>query len=171
MAKAGALCSLFLVLALGCAGAQAPPQAAHTVLISDTLVASLDAVADTATAEHFRCLLGAQRHDTLGIVRAVEPTILHADYNTVSAGPCPRFTVGTWHTHLPYNIPMTDPHNRQTRVDPWSVCELSPADRHSAEAEPWTFSMISVAKGVHCAWQRTVVGDTVYFQRLPWALP
>lgn len=152
---------------------QAPPEAAHTVLISEPLVAMLDTLADTATIEHYRCLLGAQRHDTLGIVRAFEPLILHADYNTVTAAGCPRFTVGTWHNHLPYNIPMTDPHNRQTRVDPASVCELSPADRLSATAEPWTFSMISVAAGVHCAWQRNVEADgtTVRFVRLPWALP
>lgn len=150
---------------------QVPPGPAHTTLITDSLVASLDAVADTATIEHYRCLLGGQRGDTLVIVRAFAPPILHADYNTVTAAGCPRFTVGTWHTHLPYNIPMNDPHNRASRVDPWSVCDLSPADRASAKTEPWTFSMISVAKGVHCAWQRTVDADGIRFVRLPWALP
>lgn len=171
MAQVSTLCSLLLVLALGCAPAQAPPPAAHTVLITDSLVAALDAVADTATIEHYRCLLGGQVGDSLVIVRAYEPVILHADYNTVTAAGCPRFTVGTWHTHLPYNVPMNDPHNRATRVDPASVCELSLADRHAGAVEPWTFSMISVAKGVNCAWQLVTDAAGVRFQRLPWAIP
>lgn len=146
-----------------------PP--AHTTLILDRLLARLDSLADTSSIEHFRCLLGKYRHDTVFIVTVWEPPILHADYNTVTAGACPSQTVGTWHNHLPYNIPMNDPHNRQTKVEPWSVCELSPPDRLSNLQEPWALSMISVANGVHCAWQRVGQGDSIYFQRLPWAVP
>lgn len=169
MAKAGTLLSTLLTFVLGCAGAQVPP-VAHTTLISDSLVASLDAIADTATIEHFRCLGGVARRDSLFIVAAWEPVIVFADYNGVKAGACPPHTVGTWHTHLPYNIPMNDPHNRATPVEPWSVCDLSPVDKASAATEAWTFSMISVANGVHCAWQRVTEGDSLRFVRLPWAL-
>src|SRR5207237_10852913 len=122
--------------------------------------------ADTANVEHFRCLLGQQVGDTLAIARAVEPFIVFADYNGVKAGPCPAFTVGTWHTHLAYNIPMSDPHNRLPPVEPWSVCDLSPLDRETTlEPKAPGFAMISVANGVHCAWQR----DGTRVERVPWS--
>src|SRR2546429_8311533 len=72
-----------------------PPAAAHTIFLAEGLVEHLDSIADTATLEHFRCLLGQQVGDSLAIGRAVEPLIVFADYNGVKAGPCPAFTVGT----------------------------------------------------------------------------
>src|SRR5204863_2816466 len=74
--------------------ARACPQlpVAHSVLIPDALVMKLDSIADTASIEHYRCLLGQQIGDSLIVVRAWEPKILHADYNTVTAAGCPKHT-------------------------------------------------------------------------------
>jgi len=150
-----------------CRAQDKPIESPHTTLMLDELLLELDALADTATLEHFRCLLGQRIGDSLLVVGAWEPEIYHADYNGVRYGPCPPTTVGTWHNHLPYNIPMNNPHDRSNRVEPWSVCDLSPLDRRSAtrEPSPILLSVIGVAKGVHCAWMRTREGELV---RLPW---
>ena len=150
---------------LGACAQNAPP---HQAFMDMSLLKSLDSVADTATVEHFRCLLGKRFGDTLAVVDAWEPPVSHADYNTVTAScPLSPYVVGTWHNHLPFNIPMNDPHNRATPVEPWSVCEVSPADRLSArsEEESMVLTIISVANDVHCAWIRQTDSTLL---RLPW---
>ena len=144
-------------------------QAAPTrIFVSDRIVAHLDSIADTATIEHLRCLIGGRQGDSLFVIQLYSPRIAHADYNTVTPRtPCPaHITVGSWHNHIPFNVPLNDPHNRTTPVEPWSVCEMSPPDRMVRGDPPeYRVYMISVAWGVHCAWVRALP-DTLW--RLPW---
>lgn len=144
-------------------------QVAHNVIVLDSLLTYLDSIADTATIEHYRCLLGWSQPDTLKIFGAWEPPIAHADYNGVQPLiSCPDGTVGEWHNHIPYTVPMTDPHNRSQRVEPWSVCELSPQDRRTAMRVNAAYQLLSVQNGVHCAWARI---DDSSLARIPWRRP
>jgi hypothetical protein len=153
----------------GACTSQVRPQAPHQVVTFDSLIAQLDSIADTASIEHYRCLLGWRRADSLLVAAMWAPPIVYADYNAVTpAVQCPDGSVGIWHNHLPYTVPMNDPHNRSTKVEPWSVCELSPIDRRSAMLDGPVLQIISVANGVHCAWLRA--SDST-LTRLPWAAP
>lgn len=107
----------------------------------------LGAIADTATVEHFRCLLGAWQGDTLFIVAAHEPEVRFANAFGVGTGPCPPLiTWGEYHNHLPLNLTI----NGEIRpaLPPEAMCDLSPLDRRSEIP----FQVIYVNKDVSCAW-------------------
>jgi len=143
---------------------QAPIQA---ISWYQPMLEALGAIADTAHIEHYRCLLGVQRADTLYVMAAWEPKIKVATALFIApAEPCPPLiTVGEWHNHRPRTITAMGEDLGQT----WPLavyCELSREDRRSEQhplAPP--LQLISVTRNVSCAW---ALHEGRYARMLQW---
>src|ERR1700694_2499803 len=108
------------------------------------------AIADTAHVEHFRCLLGGWRGDTLDVLMAYEPTIVAARATILSPGPCPPLlTIGTWHNHIPRTTTQMGENLGQTKALA-EYCKLSLEDRTADAA--LLRKLISVTHDASCAW-------------------
>jgi hypothetical protein len=128
------------------------------------VLAELGQIADTAHIEHYRCLLGGWRNDTLYVVAAVEPQIIAATALFISTGPCPPLlTVAEWHSHVPRRFTLMG-EDRGSDIPPEAYCELSPTDRR---VHPWSplLQLLSVTETVSCAW---VLDRGQYTRILPW---
>mgnify|MGYP001564360876 CR=1 FL=1 len=118
------------------------------------MLQELGGIADTATVEHVRCLLGARRADTLYVVVAWAPRMAFS--SPVVAKPTeecpPLLTVGEWHNHLPHEYAITG-EQLPTHRTAAEFCELSPIDRRRERVpNPVLFQVISVTKDISCAW-------------------
>lgn len=153
-----------LILLLLCA----PALNSQTVSFHRPMLDELAAIADTATIEHARCLVGGWQGDTLYIVAAIEPVILDATPVHVATGPCPPIiTWGEWHTHIPQPFTMAG-EPRLGFLPPMAYCELSPLDRRAAlRPDAPAFQVIHVNKDTSCAWL-LVQGE---YERIPYWPP
>jgi hypothetical protein len=125
------------------------------LVIDSVMIAELGRVADTAHVEHFRCLLGLDRGDTLIVDLAWEPVILYADYDNVHPGRCPVATVGTWHVHLGWHQPIwAHDSTHRIPIDLRTACFLSAPDTAALLLGP-RLSIVQVNDSVICAWVKT----------------
>lgn len=140
-----ALLGVALVLAL------APAARAQTVWHAPMLD-ELDALADTATVEHFRCLLGGIGDDgEFYVVLAYAPKVVFALPYRVRTELCPPVvTVAVWHNHLPFDF-AEDGENLGARRPMWEYCYLS---EEYDQKQPYGFQVVHVRSGVSCAFVR-----------------
>lgn len=125
-----------------------PGESARVVLWSMPMLEAFGQIADTATIEHLRCLLGTVRGDTVYVVAAWEPVIAFASKVLMAVGPCPDFiTLGTWHNHLPRTYTLQGEDRGQT-LPLAAYCQLSLPDRRVRVL----IQVISVTAAVSCAW-------------------
>lgn len=129
------------------------------------MLAELGQIADTATIEHVRCLLGAVRGDTMYVIAAWEPPIIHATALIASFGPCPPLlTLGGWHNHIPRDVTVMG-EDRGARP-PAEYCELSQVDRRAAlRPDAPLFQVIHVNRDITCAW---VLYEGLYERMTAW---
>ena len=131
----------------------------------------LGEIADTATIEHARCILGKISGDSLYLYDFIEPKILYADKIRVVAEGCPRFTAASWHNHLPFAPRMIDDSTVALEsVPPASVCEPSPIDRRMLlDDEQPPIMFISVNKSTRCVFIRRSRDDgSEYIEHIAW---
>lgn len=133
---------------------QAPHETHLTV--DSGMMAQLGRIADTATIEHIRCLLGVDRGDTILVDVAWEPKVTYANYTMVTFEHCPLATVGTWHNHIAMRFPILNGDTaRYVRVPPHQMCYLSRPDSTAALAmKHERLSIVQVVDSVACAWIR-----------------
>ncbi len=111
------------------------------VIVDSAMMAELGRVADTATVEHARCLLGTRSGDTVVVVEAWTPAYRDQTPTRVRYKACPLSTVAFWHVHLPMHSP------------PWSACALSETDRrHNRAHLGKRLEFVQVTGDVWCAW-------------------
>lgn len=129
---------LFLLLA-------APLQAqAVAVRLQNSLLDSLDVLADGATTEHIRCLTGGLRGDTLFVVDLYEPAVKSADSNNVVYEGCDKArTIVVWHNHI---------YDAEMHGSPVARCFLSPADVTTALREGIFIWAVQVDRNTTCWW-------------------
>jgi hypothetical protein len=136
--------ALLLVLVRPLAGQDA------VLAIEAQTLAALGAIADTAHVEHFRCLLGGWRGDTLYVVMAYEPGVVVATATILAPEACPPLlTVGTWHNHIPRTVSAMGEQLGQTKAAV-EYCFLSAEDQRADAGVP--LKIVSVTREVSCAW-------------------
>jgi hypothetical protein len=172
--SAGVVLGLLVVWLLGCASARVekvfpakPPVTVQPVRViwwSRPMLEQLGAIADTATREHYRCLLGVWRHDTLYVVMAYEPQIIAATALFVATSACPSLlTVAEFHNHIPRNFTMMG--EDLGRLWPLAAyCKLSLLDRRVRADSP-LLQVIAVNRDVSCAW---VLDEGQYVRMAAW---
>lgn len=133
-----------------------PPQ--H--LVAPTAIwDQLDKLADTATVEHARCLLGAIRKDTAYVDRMTEVTVALATDTSIVRYPCPAGAMLSWHNHI----------NKRGAPDSY-MCFLSSHDFITAIAERAWFVMVQVNGKYSCWWSRPQILSVAYRDHL-WPYP
>ena len=134
------------------------------MLFRSNWVRELGTIADSATVEHGRCILGhfSAGFDTLRLVGIYNAPALLENPWAVRTGACPPYvTKASWHIHLPWVVNMMDPRLRAP-IPPETVCFLSLGDRHAAkfDAQLGIFiQIVQVNARIACAW--ALVGDTI----------
>lgn len=134
-----------LALFLGFGSSKAAAQ--HMVLLDSTMMMRLGQVAETATTEHARCLLGIYKGDTVAADVAWPPKILYTDSLNVFYAKCPLASVGTWHNHI-----------QRAKHPAQDWCYLSPADSIGLKLGRERLIIVSVNEAIMCAWVRDVHG-------------
>lgn len=137
------------------------PQAADTavdtlhILVDSVLIDSLDQIADTATVEHFRCLVGGYLPpDTVVVTKLVAPKENNASLFHVTAELCPPHTVGAWHIHLPVAVRiLNDSTSEVVPIPTAAACYFSYGDVQEAGHHPeLSFYMVHVRRGIYGWW-------------------
>jgi len=118
--------------------------------MSVALLLLLEAIADTASVEHYRCLYADRWGGPL--VTAVQPVIQWATVSSIAFEPCPDGALAEWHNHLAMAFATTG--EPRGRVPPAAMCYLSHVDTASAFNEQY----LSVARGTSCRFLRTDSG-------------
>lgn len=152
---------VLVLLAAGCGpdsyvrGQEPATPEPQRLRIDVTVVQYLETLADTATSEHGRCLIGGWLDDTTPVIDG----IAEAPWLTYSADSvsvyynwphCPVATMAVWHNHL----------YLYRRHTPETHCALSETDAALlARSDTPSLLMISVRPGVSCMfWYRDVPG-------------
>jgi hypothetical protein len=152
-------------LSLACLAAPAACGAPHAVFLDDSMMAQLGRLADTATIEHGRCLIGKVEGDTAFIDLAVAPASELGTPIGVTFGPCSIATLALWHNHLPFEFSFTG--EKVGPVPPAFACALSPQDRFSASRpEAPAYTLIHVTHAVYCMWVKVEDGKNLRLVRV-----
>ena len=122
--------------------------------IENSLLDSLDALADGATLEHVRCLMGVERNDTLWIDHMYEPKITIAAPDSVVTAPCSKGTIALWHNHTIRPESVTPPEER---------CFLSPTDITTALRGHAFIWIVQVTRDVVCWWTHPQIAILVKY--------
>ena len=148
----------------------APLVAPHHMVFDMDMTDELGEIADSATIEHVRCLIGIIEGDTGYVDWAVEPKSVEASAVAARFTGCPLATLVEWHNHLPYEFDMEG--QSRTPVPPLSVCRLSPIDARQLLEARAPYSLISVNREVSCLFVRAQKADsTQVIMSVPFAPP
>jgi hypothetical protein len=139
------------------------------IRVDSSVMATLGQIADTATIEHFRCLLGTTRHDSTFVTAAFEPVVRSASRFSIGTAACPAFiTVADWHVHLPIAIrTMTDTSILVDPIPPVSACYLSDKDVETAVLKDSNvvLQVVQVNALIACWWLTVQIQEYVREQR------
>jgi hypothetical protein len=148
--------------------AQTPtPPATFTFGLAVALAESLDAIADTATVEHARCLYGVTTPDGVTLTRAFEPHVIEADWMTYSGDMCPGQPLAFWHVHIPHNFNIMGIRSGGD-AEPRDYCFLSRPDMISTlrPVDP-PLQLVGVGHRLLCWWSRQEVASRLKPDSMP----
>jgi len=139
------------MIAVALALCVASSSTAQQFTMAEPLLSSLNALADTATVEHARCLFGITRPNSAVADSATEPEVTRRAGLIVSLKPCPFGAIALWHVHV----------LAQTRASsPEAACFLSPGDIETGMRRDAPIVMVvHVGAAVWCWWSREDVLD------------
>ena len=134
--------------------------------IDNSFIQHLNGIADTATIEYVRCLLGGMRNDTTVITAVFAPAVRRASRFSAVTAACPALvTVGTWHNHLAIELVVKNGDTTTVALPPRMACYLSEMDvRNILEVDiprGVTITVVQVDRNTVCWWLTSQVKELI----------